>query len=347
MAVNYVTREEFRQALDFKESAFSNPQIDRALESGSRSVDKLCHRVFYPTTATKYFDWPFGSVPWRVYLDDQDLISISAVSSGGTSVATNTVFLEPNVSGPPYTRLELDRSSVSAFGGGDTPQRDITITGLWGYSDDNVLAGTIAEALDDTETDVDLSPSASVLVGVGSLLKVDSERMSVTSRSFVTTAVTSTSSLTAVNNSQTLGVASGLAFSVGETLLLDAEKMLITEIAGNNLIVKRAVEGTTLAAHSSSTTIYASRTVTVVRGSQGSAAVTHLTSTPVYIHRAPASVRALALAEAISTVQQEQAAYGRVIGSGEYQREARGAGLGDLRKEVYDKYGRKARIRSI
>ena len=47
--------------------------------------------------------------------------------------------------------------------------------------------------------------------------------------------------------------------------------MLITDIAGNNLIVKRQKSGSTLAAHTGST-IYAPRQVTITRGDLGTTA---------------------------------------------------------------------------
>lgn len=54
----YATREQVKQALDIKESARSDLQIDIAIEAASDSVDGLLHRVFYPQVMTRYFDWP-------------------------------------------------------------------------------------------------------------------------------------------------------------------------------------------------------------------------------------------------------------------------------------------------
>src|SRR5690606_22447868 len=54
----YTTRETVKAALDYKETARNDAQVDRAIESASRAVEGLLHRRFYPETATRYFDWP-------------------------------------------------------------------------------------------------------------------------------------------------------------------------------------------------------------------------------------------------------------------------------------------------
>ncbi len=53
MGVWYATREDVQRALDSKETARNGAQIDRALESASRSVEALCHRTFAPTLANQ------------------------------------------------------------------------------------------------------------------------------------------------------------------------------------------------------------------------------------------------------------------------------------------------------
>lgn len=54
----YATREEVKSALDIKQTARNNDQVDRAIDSASRAVEGLLHRVFYPTFDTRYVDWP-------------------------------------------------------------------------------------------------------------------------------------------------------------------------------------------------------------------------------------------------------------------------------------------------
>ena len=150
----YATREDVQRALDSKLTARNNAQIDRALESASRDVDALCHRRFYPETDTRSWDWPGQqyALPWRLWLDDNELISVTALTSGGTTIAASDYFLEPNRGGPPYNRLEIDLDSTAGFGGGNTHQRAITVTGLFGYANDETSVGTLTAAVSSTTT---------------------------------------------------------------------------------------------------------------------------------------------------------------------------------------------------
>lgn len=345
----YATREDVKEALDVKETARADRRIDRALDNASRSIEALCHRVFYPTVATRYFDWPTGARPWRLWLDDSELVSVTTLSSGGTTIAASDYFLEPNRSGPPYNRIEIDLSSSAAFGGGDTHQRDITVTGLWaGAPNNETLVADVDEAMTTTETDLDVTDSSGI--GVGNVLRIGSERVIVTGKSMKDTGVNidAADSLTAsvADVSITLSTTTG-APTVGETILIDSERMPVVDRAGSVLTVKRAWDGTVLAAHSANADIYAPRTLTVERGALGATAATMSAGDDVYRWDPPGPVRSLCVAEALVELAQGQAAYARTSGSGENQRETTGRGLADLRQQVYRSHGRKARVRSV
>lgn len=351
MGIRYATWEDVKSALDAKETARNNAQIDRALESGSRAVESLLHRRFYPEIATRHFSWPNPqqrSRAWRLWLDADELISVSSLTAGGTTITSGQYFLEPANAGPPYTHIELDLADGATFGGGSTHQRNIAITGVFGYSATEDTAGALAEALDDNETGVDVNGAAAVAIGVGSIIKVDSERMIVTGRGWLTTGQTvQTSALTALANNVTVNVTDGTAVTTGEVILIDSEKMLVVDIAGNALTVKRAWDGSILAAHNTGVTIYGSRTLTVTRGALGTTAASHSTSTAITKHIVPGLVRDLCIAEAIVRLQQEEAAYARTVGSGDNIRESSGRGLKDIRDAAYAAYGRKARMRAV
>lgn len=348
MGVWYTTREDVQSALDAKSSALSNAQVDRAIEAASRAVEGLLHRAFAPILAARYFDWPNHQYarPWRLWLDENDLISVTSMVSGNTTIPASDYFLEPINSGPPYDRVEIDMSSPSALSAGDTWQRSIVITGLWGHSDDNTAVGLTTEALDNSETGVDVDGATAAQVGVGSVLKIDTERLLVTGRGTITTSQTLQSAMTAVDNVVTVAVTSGTAFAVGEVILLDAEKMIITDIAGTNLTVTRAWDGTVLAAHTGST-VYAYRTLTVVRGALGSTVASHLTAATVYRWDVPGPVRELTAAEAINNLLQSRSGYARTAGSGDNEAETKVLGLESLRKSVRVSHGRKGRIGAV
>jgi hypothetical protein len=349
----YATREDVMRALDVQPTARSARQIDRALQSASRGVDALCHRRFYPEQATRSWDWPDSQQrpSWRLWLDDSELISVTSLTSGGATITASDYLLEPNRSGPPYNRLEIDLDSSAAFGGGDTHQRDITITGLFGYRNDETQVGTLATAVaTTTATSITVDGPASADLGVGSLLRIGTERLLVTTRAMADTGQNvGGAGLTAQANSVSLTVSDGSAFAVDETLLIESERLLIIDIAGNTLTVKRAIDGSVLAAHAAGVDIYAARTLTVTRGALGTTAATHLSGATVVRWDPPGLVRDLTIADAMNRVLQEQAGYSRTskTSTGAKSVSVETLSLETLRTQTYQAHGRKARTRGV
>jgi hypothetical protein len=351
----YTTRESIKRALDIAETARNNRIIDRHISSASRIVEGFCHRRFYPYIATRKWDWPNiqGALPWRVWVDDADIISLTTLSTtGGGAIPLANVFLEPNRNGPPYDRIELDLSSASAFGGGSTYQRSIIATGLFGYTNNETTLGVTVEALDTTETGIDVDGPTSALVGVGSILRIDDERVIVTERSNLSTGQTITSALDAQQKTVTVPVGSGANFGVDETIVIDAERMLVVDIVGNNLTVVRAYDGTPIASHSSGATVYAGRTLTVRRGALGTTAAAHSISSTVYLWQVPGGIQELVQAMTISDLMQEQTGWFRTMSAssnfgGASRRAATLEALLDLKERVLQHYARKARQRTI
>ena len=344
----YATREDVKTILDVKETARSNSQIDQKLEASARSIESQLRRKFYPWTGTRYLDWPTiqSPTPWRLWLGKHELVSITTLIAGGTTIASTDYFTRPD-DGPPYTSIEIDLASSAAFAAGSTRQRAIAIAGVFGHSAEESAAGALAEALDASETGVDVTNSA--IIGVGNIVKVDSERMLVTDKTMLDTGQNlTTTSLTAQANDVTVKVADGTTFYVGETILLDSERMLIVDIAGNSLTVKRAYDGSVLAVHTHTTTdIYALRTLTVVRGALGTTAATHSTAAAITKHVPPALVAELNQAEAVNMLLQGQSGWARTTGSGDNERESSGRGLRDIRCETVAAYARRARNRAV
>ena len=349
VGVWYASREDVKSALDFAETARNNGQVDRALEAASRSIESLTRRRFYPETGTRFFDWPdrSGSRPWRLWLDSDELISVTTLTAAGEVIAATDFFLEPANSGPPFTHVEIDLASSAAFASGDTHQRAVSIAGVFGYSAEEETVGSLSGSLA-----ADLGATASVSwtrnIGVGDILKVDSERLIVTGRSMVdSTQNLGGAGLAASMSDVTVPVTTGSAFLIDQTILIDSERMRIVDIAGNNLTVKRAVDGTVLAAHTAGVDVYAHTGVTVSRAQLGTTLAAHSSAATVTRHVVPGQVRSLCIAEAVNQLQQEGAAYGREVGAGEGSRPASGAGLDGLRTEVRLTYGRRTRTRAV
>ncbi|MFK0018196.1 hypothetical protein [Streptomyces sp. NPDC090798] len=347
----YATREEIKAELDVKETARSNARIDRALADATEAVEGLTHRVFYPVQDTRKFDWPprTGATPWILRLDANELISVTSLTSGSVTIAPGNYLLRraDDKAEPPYTRIEVNLGSNASFSGGRTYQQDITVTGLFGYRNDETAAGTLAAQVASAgATTITVDGPASAALGIGSLLRIDDERMIVTGRSMLDTGQGFGDSMTATSNDVSIGAANGSAYAVGEVILRDSERMLITDIAGNTLTVTRAWDGSVLAAHTDSA-IYAPRILTVVRGALGTTAAAHSNGAAVARCDPPGSVRQLCIAEALVDLLQGRSGYARTAGSGDNERETSGKGLADLRARVYTSHGRKARVRSV
>lgn len=340
----YTTREAVKSALDIKETARSNNAVDRAIRTGSDLVEGVLRRVFYPEIDTRYFDWPSNPF-WRLWLNENELISVDTFLAGTVSIGSSDYFLEPKGNGPPFTSIDLDRSTSVSLIEGDTNQNALAITGLYGYRNDEESNGLLAEALDTTETGVDVTDSSAI--GVGSLIRVDSERMQVTGKSYMDTTVNLVGNMDADNADGIVDVADGTLFFVGETVLIGAEKMLIVEIAGNNLIVERAYDGTTLAAHTAGDDVYAPRRLTVVRGVLGTTAASHLTATAISRWLPPPLVEELCIAEALNVLSQRASGWAREVGSDENRREATGRGLKEIRRLAIQAHGRKLMTRAV
>lgn len=359
----YCTREEVLQALDVKRSAYSKIQVDRAICAGTDAVEALTQRKFYPFDTTRKWDWPNFqySYPWRVWLDQYELAAPATSIVSGTFLPSpivipiNNVIFHPFNEGPPFTRIELRRDLNSAFGNNTTPQLDIAITGTFGYWTRTRPAGSLAAPAG--SGDLTITASDSVSIGVGDVVIIDSERMIVTDSRFVDTTISYSGLSQASAADNMVMVPDGTKFAEGEVIQIDAESMLILSILGNTLVVKRAFDGSILAAHTGST-IYARRLLSVLRGQLGTTAASHLNNAAIVVSDVPSLARQLAIAEAVVWLTQEPNAYGGAaspqkaitVARGGYNvtEPPAGAGLPDLRKIVCDsRLTRKARSRAI
>ncbi len=162
----------------------------KILESASRSIETYCNRRFYSTSETKYFD---GAVTLWI----PDLLSINAsglkTDEDGDGTYENTYAttdyilygggLEDTLNLYPKTRIEINlNGDYGSFGYG--VKNSVQIAGVWGYGDGTsatpyVADTTTAEALDASETGVDVTSAANLSAGMTIL--ADSEQMYITS----------------------------------------------------------------------------------------------------------------------------------------------------------------------
>jgi hypothetical protein len=360
----YATVEDVMGALDSRTTARDDAQIRRALAAATADVDNCVQRapgVFRPTWATRYFDWPDlagqNAAPWRLWLDGNDLISVTTLTVAGQVIPPVDYNLEPQKYGPPYRRIEMSIAGASTWTYAGTPQRAVAVYGLWGDSDNRTTAGTLVGAVNASVTALACSDAS--LIGVGDQLLIGSstERVEVTAKTWVAVSgqTLGGAGLTASAAGVTAAVTSGAAFHVGEQLLVDSERMTVVDIAGNNATVRRADDGSVLAAHTAGTAIYARRGLVVTRAAQGSTATTHADGDTISLHTVPADVTTLAVASALATVFGEQEGYrsltktasGGTAGGSRPSLNPPGGSIDALRMIVQQNHGRQARTRVV
>lgn len=331
----YCSREDVLAALASLNSKSTN-QVDKAIAAATNSIEELTHRKFFPMQDTRYFDFPNDSdaIPGRLWLDDNDLLAVEELENAGTVILNYVLYPAYR----PYDRLELNRAYSDSFTSGATYQNSIAITGTFGYTDDKSIAGELLSGVNASVTTIQISDPTNV--GVGNMIEIGTERMIITAKNLVSSSQTIQANLTAKNNDASVAVTTGSYFNVGEKILVGSEKMLVLDIAGNTLIVDRAVDGSVLSAHTSGDTVYAYRTITVERGSVGSTAASHSSGDDIYKHIPPAMIVELCIGEAINNILQNQGGYSRSVGSDDNQRPAGGRSLTDLRNRVVRAYGR-------
>lgn len=104
--------------------------INFLLPKVSRHIDRYCRRFFFPKTASWKHDFQSRERLWL----RTDLHSLTSITNGdGTTVSPTAIFLYP-VFGPPYQRIDFNHSSSQAFlWTPTTTQQAITVTGVWGW----------------------------------------------------------------------------------------------------------------------------------------------------------------------------------------------------------------------
>ncbi len=342
----YTTREAVKASMDMKETSRSNTLVDQAIAAASDGIEGTCLLRFYPEIDTRSFDWPNGQYArnYRFWLGRNEVISLDRVVSGTRVIdpADYELRRADDLNEPPYDHLELKLSTSAAFDGTPSHQKSLVLSGTFGYSD-TFLPTTATTALGNaTVNTVDIADASQV--GVGSLVSIGAEWLIVTEKYMIATS--DTASAAQAPAAQLIPVVSGAAYAIGEVILLDAERMRVDDIAGNNLIVRRAWDGSTLAAHTTAT-IYAQRRLKVRRGQLGTSAAAFDSAAPVGLWEVPDLIGQWCKGEAINDLLQGNSGYAREVGSGENSREMNGRALRDIRDRATTRYGRVGRTAAV
>lgn len=345
--VAYCTPEDVQAAIDQADGIRLNKVIYQACRAASREVEGECHRRFYPVTGTVYpsFRHVAGDTLW-MNSQDHEIIALDTLVVDGTTLTEGTDYYldRPAGQGPPYTAIRLYRDATAAW---PSDQRDIVAVGRFGGHCGSEPAGILASSIAAASTTTMTVTDSSVL-GVGDLILVDAERVVVTGKASSATGATLSGNLTTDMSEVLIAVSSGALVHAGETVMVGAERMFVEDVAGNNLVVRRAVNSSTLAAHTAGDAVWAPRLCTITRGAAGTTAGAHGTASELFRNVPPSLIHEAAMARAIDYVEQAKAGYSRTAGAGDNRRESGGTGVqaavAAAREAAYTAYGRQGRI---
>jgi hypothetical protein len=348
----YATVEQVSASPEMMHSAYAKDLIITKLAASTRSIEDFLHRRFYPERRTILVDWPNHSFSpsWEIDLGINEMISVSQVLSNGTDITSDVILRRADdIDEPPYDLLQVDLSSNAAFSAGTTWQQAITITGLFSGDKDTstALAGSVLSGgINASVTTIVLNPSSGYYTpGIGSLLLIGTERMLVANRNMASSGQIISADVAALQSTTIVPSGGAATFAIGEVILIDGERMLINDIAGTNLIVTRAWDGTTLAAHTNGATIYGLRQFIVQRGALGSTAASHSDAASVYTHEYPPTVNELCVAETLVSLQRQIGAYGGGAPDSNAGRSM--SEIKELRERVWAALARKGRLGAV
>ncbi len=136
LASEYTTVQQLKEHCEIPDDDTSREVwLARMIGIISREIDGYCHRVFYPVTKTRIYDYQVGK---RLFLKD-DLHSVTEILHGESRaevLSSSNYFLYPEI-GPPYQWIEISEASTVQFRWSTlTSQQAISIEGVWGYLED-------------------------------------------------------------------------------------------------------------------------------------------------------------------------------------------------------------------
>jgi len=164
-------------------------RLRRVIEAATRWIDEHCERTFQPYLATRYYTWR-KHPEWnlRRSLEVEDLLSVTTLKTitdnaagirtyGDTWAAADYDLFPWNAptDKQPYTRIFENPEGDYSW---PTDELGVQLIGKFGYYEDLVTDTTAAEAIDATETAIDVT-SATTLDVLHTIL-FDNEQMYIT-----------------------------------------------------------------------------------------------------------------------------------------------------------------------
>lgn len=245
---------------------------------------------FIPQEESRWYD---GNGLTDMFIDP--VLSIDSMEIDGTVVVASNYILSganprmPYWENGPYNLLTVDPDATQIA----TWLREldsIQITGKWGlHSATESTGATVQNTTEITAGGTSLVVGNGATISPGMVLSIESEQILVTATGAVTD---STANLNGAidSNDDTFNVTDGTKINVGEVIRIDLERMLVLDIATNAVYVARGWQGSARASHVDTSDVYAFRTFTVKRAVNGTTAAAHANGTAISQYVAPFDV---------------------------------------------------------
>lgn len=283
------------------------------IRSASDFIDRKLG-MFVPLTETRRFD---GSGMPHLFVDY--LLAATTVTDDGETIASDQYLLYPrNRHWPngPYTRISVDpdATALSAW----ACERDaVSIAGRWGKYEESIATGaTVANTTEISASGTSLLVPDGSKVSPGMVLLIGTEQLLVEATGSPTDSTTNTNEEIDASEEQ-IDLLDGTRVSVGEVIRVNFEQMKVLDVAGNTALVIRGWNGTQKVVHITNQDVFAYRTYTVKRAINGTTGAAHANGVAISRYIPPHDVLQLAIQLAALKLKIAETGYSGRAGSTE------------------------------
>lgn len=252
--------------------------------------DYLQKRIgwFIPNRMTRRYN---GRALYRLMV--HPLLSVTEIINDGTTLTGVDYLFQPDArhwNDGPHTSLlvDPDAENISNWVAEDD---GVEITGAWGLYSKSVNTGALINTTQTSSAET-LVVNNGGKVSPGMVLLIGSEQELVTGWDDPTASVTALNGAITVSDS-VLTVNDGTLLKKGEILRVEFEQMKVKDIRGNQVAVIRDWNGSGKAAHADDAAVDVYRTVTVERAVNGTTAAEHTSTTSILRYVTPDDIQFL------------------------------------------------------
>jgi hypothetical protein len=269
---NYCTLTELMDDLDLAGvKAWKEQQALDKIKDASDWIDRHLGE-FIPVTETRKFDG-FGGIDLWVGA----VLAVDTIIDDGETLQASDYLLYPLGrlwELGPYARITIapDATALSSW----SHEEDIiSIAARWGKYEHTIDTGTTVSAQNDSDAALVVDNGA--VIGLGAVLLIDTEQELVEAYGAATDS-TATLNGDLDASSEEVPVSDGTKLGINEIIKVEFEQMVVRDISGNTLLVERGWNGTKKVTHAATTAAYVYRTFTVKRAVNGTTAAAHSTA---------------------------------------------------------------------